>query len=244
MKKNAEMSEAGPLAKTKRAAKGSPGSAVPAKAKTGSRKGVNTFSGYQEAKVCKRLGKVVAVLAALAKKRARFDYITDLAKEVAERLSNPQDGNCSVSTLVRNDVYRAKLAEYMASQSGASSVAVARRRRGQLDPKTEAEVMNTQLEMSNLRAELARLRLYAGQLERQLGKGATPPSANEENADLRAALNACQADLANSNKAISLILANFESLIAFDEEGNVCDLSKRVNQIIVPSFLLGLLSRK
>ena len=126
------------------------------------KKSINTFRAYQQEKLGKRIAHINAFLASMGKNRARFQYVTDLAKLVAVHLSQVEGKNCVYSTLTRNLHYRALLEHYMA-RDVASGV------KNALPTKTESPAMqalavHTKLELANLKRENLRLKIYIEEL--------------------------------------------------------------------------------
>ncbi len=131
-----------------------------------SKKGLNTFKGYQEKKQKRREQLIIDYLAALKKSRATFKYITDLAAHVAAHIAREEQGDCNRATLLRNIRYKALLLSYMASTmtGGTQSITAATL----VAPDAKALVAERDLTISNLRRELERLNGYCEQLEAKL----------------------------------------------------------------------------
>lgn len=128
-----------------------------------SKKGLNTFKGYQEKKQKRREQLIIDYLAALKKSRATFKYVTDLAAHVAAHIAREEQGDCNRATLLRNIRYKALLLSYMASTmtGGTQSITTATL----VAPDAKALVAERDLTISNMRRELERLSGYCEQLE-------------------------------------------------------------------------------
>lgn len=199
---------------------------------TSSKKGINTFKGYQEAKQSRREDLIEAYLQALKLMRQEFKHITQLAEMVAlhithvEKADSP-DRRCSASTLLRNKRYKALLLSYMAEQMTGG----VKRVRGQkIDPSAmEMVLVQAELEILNLKNENQRLKLaYTAQLEDQVAHQERQRPALESQ-DMRK-VDATMADLqfkyAQTCKAMLRLLERLHNYVSVDqEEKSIVDLS-------------------
>lgn len=132
------------------------------------RKGINTFKGFQDEKQRRREKLIRDYLTALKNTRATFKFKTDLAKHVAAYVASEENGKCAPGTLLRNVRYEPLLQKYMtgsrASGCGSLSAGLA------TESETNALLMEQTLTISNLRRELERLSTYCGKLETKLGE--------------------------------------------------------------------------
>lgn len=194
----------------------------------------NPFKGYQDKVVEGREQIVVRYLASLRRTRAKFEYVTDLAKAVAEQIGLAEGKPCSFTTLLRNKRYKALLLNFMAMRSGTDSIQVT-------EPVAQAIIHTVELELGNVKRDNERLRVYIAELEEKLSERAPPPvlpsrtSAAVDAADLTRLSN----EKALACKALWLVLDHFKDLVSLDtERGCIIDLaaSKRRNVIVAPEI--------
>lgn len=194
------------------------------------KRSANPFKGYQDKVVAGREQIVVRYLASLRRTRAKFEYVTDLAKAVAEQIGLAEGKPCSFTTLLRNKRYKAFLLSFMAMRSGTDAVRVS-------EPAAQALIHTVELELSNVKRDNERLRAYIAELEAKLPEHAPPPvlpsrtSATVDAADPIRLSN----EKALACKALWLVLNHFKDLVSLDtERGCIIDLaaSKRRNVIV------------
>lgn len=181
----------------------------------------NPFAGYQAKKVDTREAFITQYLATLRRTRAKYEYVTDLAKAVAEQIALVEKKPCSVSTLLRNQRYKALLLNFMATQAGVAGKS----------PVTDSAaskmlVMAAELESVGHKREVERLKTYVTSLERQLdeigstritGPAVTPGAVLTDDLSNRFAMTC---------KTLWLVLDHFKDLISVDIDGQqIIDLS-------------------
>lgn len=199
---------------------------APTRTMTGKRP-TNPFKSYQEKVVAERKQVVVRYLSSLRKTRAKFEYVTDLAKAVAEQIALTEGAPCSFTTLLRNKHYKALLLNFMAVQSGAREIQVS-------DPAAQALIHTVELELGNTKRDNDRLRAYISELEGNRSEHSVPKSASTQ----------CPAGvddlfrLSNENalicKALWLVLEHFKDLVRIDDRGCIIDLAApQRNNVIV-----------
>lgn len=192
----------------------------------------NPFKGYQDKVVEKREQIVARYLASLRKTRAKFEYVTDLAKAVAEQIGLAEGKPCSFTTLLRNKRYKALLLNFMAMRSGTDNVQVS-------DPAAQALIHTVELELGNLKRDNDRLRVYIADLEARLNEHSILPSAPPQRADGAEELLRLSNEKALVCKALWLVLEHFKDLVSIDSDrGCIVDLaaSKRKNVIVEPEI--------
>lgn len=191
----------------------------------------NPFSEYQDKVVAEREGIIVRYLGSLRKTRAKFEYITDLAKAVAEQVGMAEGAPCSFTTLLRNKRYKALLLNFMAMRSGTDSVRVS-------EPAAQALIHTVELELGNAKRDNERLRIYINELEAQLAeKQLAPLLPPVQHSDSSEKLVKLTNEKALACKALWLVLEHFKDLMSIDaDRGCIIDrsASKRKNIIVEP----------
>ncbi|RFB70836.1 MULTISPECIES: hypothetical protein [unclassified Herbaspirillum] len=188
----------------------------------------NPFKGYQDKGMSEREEVIIRYLASLKKTRAKFEYVTDLAKAVAEQIQMVERKPCSFTTLLRNSRYKAQLLNFMAMRAGTNAVQVS-------EPAALALIHTVELELSNVKRDNERLRTYIADLEAQVAPSpvltASPTLASDNAAELSRLSN----DKAMACKALWLTLEHFKELIRIDlDRGCIVDLATlRGNNVIV-----------
>jgi len=185
----------------------------------------NPFKNFQINHVAKREEEIRRYLQILNRTRAKFDFVTDLAKAVAEHLTliEEKDNPCSFTTLLRNSRYKALLMCFMTSRSGVDKMNVT-------DPTAQVVIQTFELEHVNLKQENDRLRLYIRHLEENQQNRistAKPPGSNSSDADSSAKLILRQSnEMAMVCKSLWLLLEHFKDVVAVDSErGCLVDLT-------------------
>lgn len=193
---------------------------------------VNSFKGYQDKIVAAREQIIVRYLASLRKTRAKFDYVTDLAKAVAEQVELAEDKPCSFTTLLRNKRYKALLLNFMAMRAGTDAVKVS-------EPAAQALIHTVELELGNVKRDNERLRTYIVDLEARLDEQPMLPPSPKQGPDSAEDLFRLANEKALACKALWLVLGHFKDLVSIDTERCcIVDLaaSRRKNVIVEPEI--------
>lgn len=126
----------------------------------------NPFAKYQAGKVERRCEVIIKYLAALRRTKNRFEYVTDLAKNVAMQISLSEKKPCSASTLLRNKHYKVLLLNFMAALSGTAAFNIS----SVTDHAARDMIRAAQLELGNLRRENERLHSHISSLEKNIAE--------------------------------------------------------------------------
>lgn len=194
------------------------------------KRAANPFSEYQDKVVAEREGIIVRYLGSLRKTRAKFEYVTDLAKAVAEQVGLAEDKPCSFTTLLRNKRYKALLLNFMAMRSGTDAIRVS-------EPAAQAVIHTVELELGNVKRDNDRLRAYIADLEARQDEQPMLSSSPKQQPDSTDELPRLSNDKALACKALWLVLEHFKDLVSIDaDRGCIIDrsASKRKNVIVEP----------
>jgi hypothetical protein len=192
----------------------------------------NPFKGYQDKVVEGREQIIARYLASLRRTRAKFEFVTDLAKAVAEQVGLAEGKPCSFTTLLRNKRYKALLLNFMAMRSGTDIVQVS-------EPAAQALIHTVELELGNAKRDNERLRAYIADLEARVTEQPLLPSSPVQRPDSADELPRLSNDKALACKALWLILEHFKDLVSIDvDRGCIIDMaaSKRKNVIVEPEI--------
>lgn len=194
----------------------------------------NPFAKYQTDKVASRENTITRYLGTLRRTRGKYQYVTDLAKAVAEQIELAEKKPCSPSTLLRNNRYKALLLNFMASQSGTDYLSSS----SVTDPMAKLLLNAAELEAGNLKRENERLHSYVTSLEKRLdvhNKMPTMLVPNAENYSAKENLDALSTNYALVCKSLWLVLDHFKGVVTADADGQrIIDLAapRRTNVIV------------
>lgn len=194
----------------------------------------NPFAKYQIEKVAGREGTITRYLDTLRRTRAKYQYVTDLAKLVAEQIELTEKKPCSPSTLLRNKRYKALLLNFMASQSGTDSL----NNRSITDNTAKLLLNAVELELGNLKRENQRLHSYVTSLEKRLDerkKLAAPPSSKTGNEGAtRNLVDTYSTKYALACKSLWLVLEHYKTVVTADADGQrIINPSMRRKNVVV-----------
>lgn len=200
----------------------------PATTSKAQKRPANPFRGYQDKVVEEREQIVARYLASLRRTKAKFEYVTDLAKAVAEQVGLAEGKPCSFTTLLRNKRYKALLLNFMAMRSGTDTVQVS-------EPAAQALIYTVELELGNVKRDNERLRAYIADLEMRLNGPPILPASPAQCAGSADELVRLSNDKALVCKAFWLVLEHFKDFVTIDADRDcIIDLaaSKRKNVIV------------
>lgn len=184
----------------------------------------NNFKNYQAEKVAKRLVMIKDQIAIYKKKQVGFKNITEMAEVLSEYITKQEGTSCSSSTILRNDKYKSLIEDYFYSQPGVKKPG-------------EASNLIAELTLSNVERENMRLKQYIASLEKELDEIKNNKSTKVlDNKD--SYLTAEESSAANLKKALNMLIKHFEGLVAVNENGDLIDLTKKVNNVIVKKELM------
>jgi hypothetical protein len=192
----------------------------------------NPFKGYQDTVVAGREQIIVRYLGSLRKTRAKFEYVTDLSKAVAEQIELAEGKSCSFTTLLRNKRYKALLLNFMAMRAGTEAVEVS-------EPGAQALIHTIELELGNVKRDNDRLRAYIADLEARLDEHPVLPVSPMPRPESAEELPRLSNEKALVCKALWLVLDHLKDLVCIDaDRGCIIDLaaSQRKNVIVEPEI--------
>lgn len=204
---------------------------VPATMKTG-KQPANPFKNYQTRIVTEREHIINRYLTSLRRTRAKFEFVTDLAKAVADQVRLAEGKPCSFTTLLRNKRYKALLLNFMAMRSGTDAVQVT-------EPVAQAVIHTVELELGNVKRENDRLRAYIADLESRLEERSPSPTSPSRPLENVEDISRLSNEKALACKALWLVLEHFKELVSIDtDRGCIIDLaaSQRKNVIVEPEI--------
>lgn len=184
----------------------------------------NPFAKYQTEKIAGRKELITNYLGTLRRTRAKYQYVTDLAKGVAEQIELSEKKPCSPSTLLRNKHYKALLLHFMASQSGTALL-----NSSSVTDNIAKHLLNTsELELGNIKRENARLHAYVTSLEKRLDdrdKLTVAPVVMTDD-EVKRELDDLNTRFALVCKSLWLVLDHFKAILTADADGQrIIDLA-------------------
>lgn len=201
----------------------------------------NTFEAYQEEKQQRREALIRNLLSVARKSRARFKFVTDLAKMVSAHVTEAEGKECHPATLLRNKRYKALLLSHMAISNDEGVLTSVK---GVVEgPAAETALTLSQLEASNLRNENQRLKRHIDSLESALssksGNNSQPTSGREKSAEpWTNEIVALQEKYVSTCQVVALLLENMQELLLADVENmEIIDRTRRRNNVIVNARL-------
>lgn len=147
--------------------------------------------------------------------KVKFKNITELANRLASEITKEEGKACSQTTLLRNEKYKSIMEDFFYSQSGTKR------------PK-EVNSLLTELTQSNIERENMRLKQYIANLEQQIS--AQPVITEKETIQY---LTNDENETVKWKNAFMTLVQHFDGLVAFNDDGDLVDLSRKTNNIIV-----------
>jgi hypothetical protein len=200
------------------------------------KKGVNRFESYQALKQHARVTVISEFLLYLRTSRVRHQHVTNLAEMVAKHITKKEGKPCNRSTVLRNPRYKTLLLNYMVENlaAGTKNLKV----KDIYDPKTQAILLTTQLDISNLKRDNERLRTYVSQLESQIAKSnikiGTIEMIAHENSELD--FDQAQIRFVRVCQSLQRVIRHLNSVVSADiNSRQIIDRSKLRNNVIVDS---------
>ena len=184
----------------------------------------NNFKNYQSEKVAKRLVMIQDQITIYKKKQVGFKNITEMAEVLSEYITKQEGASCSSSTILRNDKYKSLIEDYFYSQPGVKKPG-------------EATNLIAELTLSNVERENMRLKQYIASLEKELDdiKNNKSTKAVENKGSY---LTSEESSSASLKKALNMIIKHFDGLVSINENGDLIDLTKKVNNVIMKKELI------
>lgn len=178
----------------------------------------NMFKGYQEQKITGRLVIINQYIDLYKKQKVKFKNITELANRLASEITKEEGKACSQTTLLRNEKYKSIMEDFFYSQSGTKR------------PK-DVNSLLTELTQSNIERENMRLKQYIANLERQILENSVIPIKEDI-----PYLTQDENETAKWKNAFMTLVEHFDGLVVFNKGGDLLDLSKKHNNIIIKSI--------
>lgn len=185
----------------------------------------NNFKGYQADKVAKRLLVIQEQITLYKKRKVSFKNITEMAETLSEYITKQEGSSCSSSTILRNDKYKALIEEYFYSQEGVKKPG-------------EASSLIAELTLSNVERENQRLKQYIASLEKELDEYKSKAQNALILENKHSYLSSEEQNSADFKKSLNLLIEHFEGLVAINENGDLIDLTRKVNNIILDKNLM------
>lgn len=194
----------------------------------------NPFAKFQAEKQANRGHTITRFLSTLRRTRAKYQYVTDLAKAVAEQIELTEKKPCSPSTLLRNKHYKVLLLHFMATQPGTDHLSI-----NSVTDNTAKLLLNAaELDVGNLKRENERLHSYVKSLEKRLDEcnnTSTVLLPIMEEGDAEHELDNLRINYALVCKSLWLVLDHFKGVLMADADGQrIIDLAapRRKNVIV------------
>lgn len=182
----------------------------------------NTFKDYQDKKITERLIIINQCIDFYKKNKVTFKNITEVSGEIAAAISKKECKPCSKSTILRNIKYKTLIEDFFYKQSGV------------IKPKTSNNLLKD-LTISNIERENIRLKQYIVNLEKKLQENNVNINDNPANKYI----NNSEAELIKLKDNFIKLVNHFEGLVTFNEKGDLIDLTKKTNNIILKKINLG-----
>lgn len=176
----------------------------------------NTFKDYQDKKMTERLIIINQCIDFYKKNKVTFKNITEISGEIAVSISKKECKPCSKSTILRNIKYKSLIEDFFYKQSGVSK-------------PTNSNNLLKDLTISNIERENIRLKQYIINLEKKIQSN----NINLENDNKNPYLKSSELDLTYFKNSFIQLVNHFEGLVAFNENGDLIDLTKKSNNIII-----------
>jgi len=184
----------------------------------------NYFKNYQDEKVSKRVNLIEEYLTQLTKQKVQFKNITELAQQVSDFLTKKEGMPCNKSTLLRNNEYKNLLNNYLYNYGGGKNT-------NSYKKNNPIALLSAELSQSNAERENMRLKQYISNLEKELDtlKNNNKQIINSSNTTI----DKDTIDFSLLCKGMSQLIQHFDGLTAINNDGELVDLSKKSNNIII-----------
>ncbi len=190
---------------------------------------------------------IEAYLLVARQSRQKYDYVTDLARAVSNHISVSEkregisDAECSPSTLLRNNRYKALLLSYLADSVG-PGLRNTNKRVAKLNPSDASTTLLSQLETSNLRLENQRLKYHIADLESAISaKGDISAAATKESSEINIAVEFANMEFkyVSTCQVVMALLSKLQDVLTVDvEKKRILDATiRRGDNIIVDERL-------
>lgn len=182
----------------------------------------NTFKDYQDKKMTERLIIINQCIDFYKKNKVTFKNITEISGEIAASISKKECKPCSKSTILRNIKYKSLIEDFFYKQSGVSKPSIANN-------------LLKDLTISNIEKENIRLKQYILNLEKRLQEN----NVNVTENTVDKYISNSEKDKIKWKENFFKLVNHFEGLVIFNDNGDLIDLTKKINNIIVIKNKLG-----